>query len=108
MFQQCGQTDSSISSKVLATIGPNKPIWDSYVLKNLKLKLKGKNKEDHLPAAVVLYDNICNWYRNYLQTDEARDMIEMFDQTFPESSHITQIKKIDFIIWALRLSHEQG
>ena len=102
LFQQCGKIESSFSSKMLATIDPNKPIWDSYVLKNLGLKLMGKSKEERFSAAVVLYDNICNWYRDYLQTDEARDMIKMFDQTFPEFSHITQVKKIDFIIWALR------
>ena len=57
-----------------------------------------KNKQR---MAVILYDNICNWYKDFL-TDEAKEMIGMFDQAFPEYSNITEIKKIDFIIWALR------
>lgn len=102
LLQKCGQIESSFSSKMLATINPDMPIWDSYVLKNLGLKLRGKNKEERFSMAVVLYDNICSWYRDFLKTDESKEMIEMFNQTFPEYSNITEIKKIDFIIWALR------
>lgn len=102
LFQKCGQIESSFSSKMLATINPDMPIWDSYVLKNLGLKLRGKNKEERFSMAVVLYDNICSWYKDFLKTDESKEMIGMFDQAFPEYSNITEIKKIDFIIWALR------
>ena len=102
LFLKCGQIESSFSSKMLATINPDMPIWDSYVLKNLGLKLRGKNKEERFSMAVVLYDNICSWYRDFLKTDEAKEMIGMFDQAFPEYSNLTEIKKIDFIIWALR------
>ena len=102
LFQHCGQIESSFSSKMLATIKPEMPIWDSYVLKNLGLKLKGTNKDIRFSLAVVLYDNICSWYRDFMKTDEAKEMGSLFDQTFPEFNAITPIKKIDFIIWALR------
>lgn len=102
IFQKCGQIESSFSSKMLATIDPNMPIWDSYVLKNLGLKLKGKSKDERFSQAVVLYEKICSWYKEFLKTDEAKEMQALFDETFPEFSNITAVKKIDFIIWALR------
>ena len=102
LFQHCGQIESSFSSKMLATFDPQMPIWDSYVLKNLGLKLKGTNKELRFSLAVVLYDNICSWYRDFLKTDEAKELLSLFDQAFPEFRDITDVKKIDFIIWALR------
>lgn len=102
LFQHCGQVESSFSSKMLATINPTQPIWDSYVLKNLGLRLKGRTVEERLSFAVVLYDRICEWYQNFLKSSQATEMIEMFDKTFPEYSDITRIKKVDFIIWAMR------
>ena len=102
LFQHCGQIESSFSSKMLATINPQMPIWDSYVLKNLGLKLNGMNKELRFSLAVVLYDKICSWYKDFLKTEEAKKMLDLFDQAFPEFRDITKVKKIDFIIWALR------
>jgi len=102
LFQHCGQIESSFSSKMLATIDPNMPIWDSYILKNLGLKLKGRTKEERLSCAVVLYESICNWYTDFLKTDEAKEMLDLFNETFPEFDRITPLKKIDFILWAMR------
>ena len=106
LYLHCDQIESSFSSKMLATLDPEVPMWDSYVLKKLGFKLKGKNKGLRLSQAVVLYDNICSWYHEFLQTEEARSMIEAFDQAFPEYTRITQIKKIDFLIWGMR-SHRE-
>ena len=102
LFQHCGQIESSFSSKMLATIDPNMPIWDSYILKNLGFNLKGRTKEERLSCAVVLYESICNWYTDFLKTDEAKEMLDLFNETFPEFNHITPLKKIDFILWAMR------
>ena len=102
LFQFSGQIEASFSSKMLATIDPNKPIWDSMVLSNLGLKLKGSNKEKRLADAIILYDEICAWYRDFMKTNEAIEVAEKFDLSFPEFCHITTIKKIDFVIWALR------
>ena len=87
---------------MLATINPEMPIWDSVVLKNLGLKFKGRSTIEKLSQSVDLYDTICKWYRVFLDTDEAKNMIEMFDYAFPEFEQITKIKKIDFMIWAVR------
>lgn len=102
LFQKVGRIEASFSSKMLATINPDMPIWDSIVLKNLGLKLKGKDKKDRLLQAVLLYEKICCWYEKFLKTDEATEMIRLFDQTFPEFREISRIKKVDFVIWAIR------
>ena len=102
LFQHCGQVESSFSSKMLATLDPNMPIWDSYILKNLGLNINGRTKEERLSYAVVLYGSICNWYTDFLKTDEAKEMLELFNETFPEFNHFTTVKKIDFILWAMR------
>lgn len=102
LFKQCGQIEASFSSKMLATINPEMPIWDSIVLKNLGFKIKGKTKEEKFSNAVVLYDDICKWYQQFKKTDEAKRMLESFDLAFSEYRHISETKKIDFMLWAMR------
>lgn len=102
LFQKTGQIEASFASKMLASLDPDKPIWDSMVLKNLNLKLRGKNPEIRLSNAVVLYEKITDWYKAFLQIEDARMLIKRFDETFPEYQMISQTKKIDFILWANR------
>lgn len=94
--------EASFSSKMLATIDPNKPIWDSRVLKNLRLTLKGNTPEERLDNAVILYDEIEVLYTNYLETDEAKENIIEFDRILPDYKDISNIKKIDCLLWSMR------
>ena len=105
LYQATGQIEASFSSKMLATLDANMPIWDSNVLKALKLRLKGKNTEIRFSNAVVLYDCICSWHKTFLRTDQARELVERFDQEFPEYETMSATKKIDFILWASYVQH---
>ena len=46
MYEATGNIEASFSSKMLATINTDMPIWDCYVVQNLCLNMKGKTKED--------------------------------------------------------------
>lgn len=98
--QKTGQIEASFSSKMLATLDADMPIWDSNVLKVLNLKLTGNTTEMKMSNAVVLYDRICRWYKAFLQTENAKKMIERLDNEFPEFKEMSPTKKIDFILWA--------
>ena len=39
LFEKTGNVEPSFSSKMLATIIPEKPIWDRYVVQNLNINL---------------------------------------------------------------------
>ena len=98
--QSTGQIEASFASKMLATINADMPIWDKNVLAALKLRLTGKTPELKMSNAVVLYDKICQWYKTFLQTDHAEEMIRRFDQEFPAYRSLSAKKKIDFVLWA--------
>ncbi|MCR4598188.1 MAG: HD domain-containing protein [Acetatifactor sp.] len=98
--QATGQIEASFASKMLATLNPNMPIWDSKVLAALQLRLAGSNPNSRFSNAVVLYERICKWYQDYLKTDAATEMLHRFDKEFPEFQIMSQTKKIDFIFWA--------
>ena len=97
LYRECGSIYASFSSKLLATVNPNMPVWDKFVLQNLGLRAPYCYESDRLRKTVLLYQKICDWYR----TDEASQKLEQFTLKFP-GVDITDVKKIDFVLWATR------
>lgn len=102
MYEATGNIEASFSSKMLATINPEMPIWDRYVVQNLCLEMRGKTKEDQLKCAVDLYDKMIGWYEGFLQTENGRDCIVEFDWILPRYVWMSDVKKIDFYLWSIR------
>ncbi len=102
LYVETGNIEASFTSKMIATIDPDKPIWDQYVLQNLGLELKGKNPREKVGNAIEIYSQIEKWYAEYLQTEEARKNIAEFDRWLPTYSWIPSIKKIDYLLWSRR------
>ncbi len=102
MYEATGNIEASFSSKMLATINADMPIWDRYVVQNLCLHMKGRSKEDQLNCAIDLYDQMIRWYDGFLQTENGRDCIREFDRTLPGYAWMSDVKKIDFYLWSLR------
>lgn len=94
------KNEISFASKLLATIDPKLPIWDSRVrnhvneMSDLKLKASYRTIEECVQA----YNSLLSWYRDFMKTDRAKKMIAEFDSHFPNQK-ITSIKKVDFIFW---------
>lgn len=102
LYEYTGNVEPSFSSKMFASIFPDKPIWDRYVVNNLNIKLDGASKKEKLENAVALYTTMEKWYEDFLQTDKAKECIEVFDRVLPDYSHISKIKKMDSILWSIR------
>lgn len=104
LYMETGNVEPSFSSKMIATIDTQMPIWDQYVLKNLKLELKGKTPREKISNAIQLYDRIRNWYQEYLLTEVAQRNIDEFNRRLPSYSWISDVKKIDYLLWSRRES----
>ena len=102
LYDQTGNIEASFSSKMLATLDPNRPIWDQYVLKNLNLQISGYTKREKLEDAIRIYNSIENWYIEFLQTNNAEECITAFDKVLPSYTWLTKIKKIDLFLWSIR------
>lgn len=95
--------EASFSSKLIATVNPNLPVWDNEVLRNLKLRKPYYYEIDELRLEKTkkLYALMRKWYADYLKTEECRKQLADFDKRFPHSG-ITDTKKIDLILWQTR------
>lgn len=88
------------ASKMLHTLMPECPIWDSLVIKHFKIKVP-QNKEKKFEKCKEIYGQIIDAYENMNQK-EKDNYIKIFNKTFPKhKNEISDIKKLDFIIWAL-------
>jgi len=94
-----GQIEASFSSKLLHTINPDMPIWDSEVLKKLGISAPRYIDKDKFSKTVKCYNRIEDWYRTVLSSDEGESMIQIFDTQVAATNNISDTKKIDFMIW---------
>lgn len=100
LYEKTGQIEPSFSSKLLSTLNPDMPIWDSIVLPKLGLKPSAAERDDRrLDSTVKIYQDMVSWYQKFLQTPQAQNFIDAWDIAFPELASITAVKKVDFILW---------
>jgi len=100
-YKEFGRIEKSFSSKLLATIDPNMPVWDTIVLDRLGMAAPTTTTPDKFKKTVDMYYDIVEWYEIYLTTDNAKEVIQIFDAVFPCNS-ATNIKKIDLVLWSIR------
>lgn len=98
---RCNRIEASFISKMYATKSPEYPIIDAWVLKNLGFKLPYTYDKNRIPKIIKLYEKITEWYNNLLAIDEGKNYIQQFNTICP-NRHITDVKKIDFILWQMR------
>ncbi len=102
MYERTGNVEPSFSSKLVATLDTDKPVWDKYVLMNLGKTLTGTKKEVRLNNAIALYRDIEEWYNTFLSTKEAKQWISLFDEKLTDFVWLSPTKKIDLILWSMR------
>lgn len=100
-YNKFDRVEASFSSKMLATLNPDKPIWDEFVLQNLKIKKPAQYSKDRVKQTIEIYSKIESWYEDFLKSEIAKDMLMLFDERYP-NIEITNVKKIDLILWQTR------
>ena len=105
----------SLGSKLLHTRNPKNPIYDSkvrdYLSKeedvdfwwNHKPKKRGAAR-GYTEREKIEHDwgSLNGWYNIFLTSTRGKQWIEWFDKNFPTFIDVSDIKKIDFIIYATR------
>ena len=93
--------EASFASKMLATIRPEFPIWDSRVIKAMGIKINStiQDTEEKIKAYVKAYDKLTKEIDDFLKTPDGEACIAVFDKTFPRLTHLSPFKKIDHYLW---------
>ena len=97
--------EASFVSKMLHTVNPDMPIWDSIVLSKLGFakevqpyKMKDLSDEERLNKCEKVYNKLIDWYKG----EDAEKYKEQFDMDYPEyKEKLGRTKKIDFMLWGM-------
>ena len=91
------------ASKMIATVYPNMPIYDSHVISVLNLKtVDADNDEYRIVQAKQNYNEIVRCYAMIYGLEIEKIGISAFDAVFPDYKDlVSNVKKIDFILWAV-------
>lgn len=106
-----GSYELSLGSKLLHTRNTASPIYDSkvreYLSKEEGVEFWWHVKGSQAPRGISEFakikhdwEELCNWYVVFVPSERGRRWIEWFDTNFPAYRNISDIKKIDFIIFA--------
>lgn len=103
-----GKIEVSFVSKLVATIDPNKPIWDKFVLKNLEKEREWEragraSAEIRILKAAEIYTAIEDWYFTFISSENGKACIAKFDDMLPNyRDKLSSVRKIDFLLWSKR------
>jgi hypothetical protein len=106
-----GRIEPSFSSKLVATIRPEKPVYDKYVRENLSLKVPGAHMsaQDKVEGFITMYasleEKIAGLVKNPVFTKTLRPA---FDKKLRTYAHFTDVKKLDFLLWQHRDANKKA
>lgn len=81
------------------TINNDSPIIDQNVLRGLKIK--GNNPIEVFRDLDIVYK------KTLLPKAKAQNFFNEFDTAFPKAKNISEVKKIDFYLWAFFTKEEE-
>ena len=107
VHNETGRVETSFVSKMLATLDDRMPLWDAHVVRllnrsscvRLPLLSTYANRADRLQAAEQGYGALCSFYTRFMDTDEGQAHITQFDALLPRYAHISNVRKIDCLLW---------
>jgi hypothetical protein len=102
LWEQLGRYEPSFTTKLVATINPNTPVWDRFVIQNTGLQAPAYTDPLKKENAKVVYRQISDWYTMCLASADGRQIIKIFSEEVPEYEEIADLKKIDFVLWQSR------
>jgi len=102
LYEALGRYEPSFSSKLAATLNPTEPVWDQYVLQNTGQKAPAYSSPYKIQKSKIIFQRIRKWYWEQLESPEGRLIINVFDELVNQNDQITDIKKIDFVLWQKR------
>lgn len=102
LYARTGLVEASFASKLLATIDPNFPVYDSVVRKNLGLPIRHARNPDRKHLLELDYEVIQAHSSQQRDAPRFRHLRDAFDAHFPDFHYFSDTKVLDLLIWQAR------
>ena len=96
-----GRHEASFASKLVASVNPDLPVLDAFVLKNVGLRMPSRSHRDRLGELGKVYAQVEDWYALALESAAGKAALAAFDTAYPDSG-ATPLKKLDLVLWQIR------
>ncbi len=98
------RVEPSFSSKLVATIRPELPVYDKYIRENLSLVIPRQNEppEDRVREFIGVYSLLETQMTELVRSETFRELKKRFDDRFSTYVHFTDVKKLDLLLWQYR------
>jgi hypothetical protein len=96
-----GRLEVSFASKLVASLDPSLPVIDSFVLKNVGLKLPVSGSIERARKANEIYEELRHLYGEFLESVAGRILVEEFRRCYPTAT-VTEMKMLDLVLWQKR------
>ena len=101
IFEKTRRYEASFISKLIATIEPELPVIDKFVLRNVGLRLPNALAENRMARIIEIYEELKNIFIEFLNTEKGDYLVKKFDESF-RWANVTNTKMIDFVLWQTR------
>jgi len=102
LFKETGRIEASFASKLIATINPDLPVYDSIVRINLGLPQRSGRGSDRIELLSTDYANIQAHSSELTRNLKFQELRTAFDKQFPEFMDFSDAKVLDLMIWQVR------
>ena len=100
-----GRNEMSFASKIVATVNPQKPVIDKIVLGHFKISRPSYGDLKHrISKSINIHNEIEEEYLEFLKSKLGKELMNIFNKRIKQQHNfkITNIKKLDFILWQTR------
>ena len=78
IHKNTGRFEASFASKLVATIHPDKPVIDKFVLENAGLKLPYSSAKDRESKIILVYGQLESKFQHFLNTENGKYLVKQF------------------------------
>lgn len=97
------KVEASFASKLVASVRPDLPVWDSKVMNNIGISTTSRpgTRSERMQTTLNRYRELQIRTTTLLQDERFQELRRSFDQKFPNTA-ITDMKVLDFFLWQYR------
>ena len=100
LYRTTGNIEASFSSKMLAAINPDMPIWDQFIVRAFNIEITGV-KEKRVENIIKEYYGLIDKEKQELKKTSVQKAIKEFNEVFGEYK-LSDIKILDYMLWNKR------
>lgn len=101
LYNVCGSVEASFASKIVASLDPDGPVIDRWVLRNTAIELPRSVSPNRLRETALAYERLDRLCGEFLRSPVGRYLVRRFTARH-RAPGITEMKMLDFVLWQTR------